>query len=252
MKLIDNPKGNYRFLTGIAPYSSGVVSMSGYEIVRVTLATPVPYRQGFTLIEQYLSDQNRSLAALCGLELRSPKAVTFEGFADLNRGYQDMLERGGLLVDQRNPIARTNVAPELNPPDEPVLFAFSYTVPRQDPAAPSTFVIAGAGDLIDQALKPQAIVRPDDTSIEAMTEKAGHVMAAMQSRLAGLQADWPQVSAVDIYTVHAVHPYLATTILETMGPAVGHGVHWYYTRPPLVGVEFEMDMRSIRQELRLD
>ena len=35
MPLVDHPVGNYRFLPGIAPYSCGVVSAPGYEIVHV-------------------------------------------------------------------------------------------------------------------------------------------------------------------------------------------------------------------------
>jgi hypothetical protein len=110
MTLIDNPRGNYRFLTGIAPYSSGVVAMPGYEIVRATLSHPVPYRQGFTLIERHLSRQERSRSALCGIELRAPKPFTFAGFAEFNQGYQNMLAAWELLIDCHNPIARANAA----------------------------------------------------------------------------------------------------------------------------------------------
>ena len=251
MTLIDNPKGNYRFLTGIAPYSSGVVAKPGYEIVRATLDQPVPYRQGFGLIERHLSRQEQSRTALCGLELRAPKPFTFAGFAEFNQGYQNMLADWELLIDRHNPIARTNVAPELEPPAEPVLYAFSYTVPTHNPDASPTFVIAGAGDLVNQELKPEAVVRPGETSIEAMRAKAAHVMEAMHSRLAGVEAPWSHVTAVDIYTVHSIHAYLGPTILALMGRAAIHGVHWFYSRPPIVGVEFEMDLRGVRQEIRL-
>lgn len=37
MNHIDNRKGNYHFVSGIAPYSAGVVAMTGYEIIHVTL-----------------------------------------------------------------------------------------------------------------------------------------------------------------------------------------------------------------------
>ena len=37
-----NPKGGYRFLPGIEPYSSGVIAEPGFEIVHVTLSSPVP------------------------------------------------------------------------------------------------------------------------------------------------------------------------------------------------------------------
>jgi hypothetical protein len=249
MKLTDNSQGNYRFLTGIAPYSSGVAAFPGYEIVHATLRQPRPYRQGFELIERHLAAQDRPRQALCTIELRSPKPFTFAGFADFNEGYQNILEAWHLLVDDQNPVARTNVAPEVGPPDEPVLYAFSYTVLNDDPALTPTFVVAGAGDLVDGLLSAEAIVRPGETSVEAMQEKAAYVMGIMAARLAGLQVSWADVTCVDIYTVHPLHPYLASTILKVVGSAALRGVHWYYSRPPIFGLEFEMDVRGVRQEV---
>ena len=54
MQLVENLRGNYRFLTGIAPYSSGVAADDGYEIIHATLAEPVPYRKGFNVIDDHL------------------------------------------------------------------------------------------------------------------------------------------------------------------------------------------------------
>ena len=248
-ELFEQLKGNYRFLSGIAPYSSGVAAMPGYEIVHAVLQQPLPYRQGFELIARHLDAHNRPRQALCAIELRSPKPFTFDGFTEFNEGYQTILARWDLPVDGRNPVARTNVAPEVNPPAEPVLYGFSYTVPAD--TSQSTFVIAGAGDLIRQGLQPEAIIRAGETSAEAMQEKAIHVMETMQNRLTGLRMDWANVTAVDIYTVQTLQPYLASTILAQMGPAAIHSVHWYYSRPPISGLEFEMDMRGVRQEIWL-
>jgi hypothetical protein len=248
MILTDNPIGNYRFLTGIAPSSSGVVAMSGYEIRHITLRQPRPYRQGFEWIARHLDTQGRPRQALCAVELRSPRPFTFEGFAEFNRGYQNILTDWALLVDEQNPVARTNVVPEVYPPDEPVLFAFSYTAPQDDPIDLPTFVVAGAGDLADSALSPDAIVRPGETSVEAMREKVAHVLGSMQARLAGLQVTWPDVTCVDVYTVQLLQPVLVDTILKIMGAAAGRGVNWFYSRPPIVGLEFEMDLRGVRRE----
>ncbi|MBC8254013.1 MAG: RidA family protein [Ardenticatenia bacterium] len=251
MQLIDNPKGHFQFLTGIAPYSSGVIAVPGYEIVHVTLQTPLPYRQGFALIDQCLRAQDRSRHALCGIELRSPKPFAFEGFARFNQGYQHVLADWDLPVGGINPVARTNVAPEVGPPAEPSLYAFSYTATCDTPTDSPTFVIAGAGEMRGAALSPDAIVRAGETSVEALRAKAAHVMQVMQTRLTGLGATWSDVTAVDVYTVHSLQPFLAATILDEMGPAAGHGIHWFYSRPPIVGVEFEMDMRGVRRQIRL-
>lgn len=251
MNLIENQKGNYSFLTGIAPYSSGVVAWPGYEVVHFTVQQPLPYRQGLDLIDRHLAAQGRSRYALCAIELRSPQPFTFEGFAQFNNGYQQLLAEWDLLVAEHNPIARTNVAPEVNPPSEPVLYGFSYTMPAATSTVRPTFVVAGAGELVEAALTPAAVVRPDETSAEAIREKAAFVMEVMAARLTGLRVGWNEVTAVDIYTVHSIHPFLPTTILEPMGAAAGHGVHWFYSRPPIIGLEFEMDVRGVRQELRL-
>jgi hypothetical protein len=251
MRLVDNPRGNYRFLTGIAPYSSGVVAMPGYEIVYAVLQQPLPYRQGFDLIAQHLAGLNRPRQALGAIALRSPQPFTFAGFSEFNGGYQQLLAEWELPVEGQNPVARTNVAPEVAPPGEPSLYAFAYTIPAENMAGPPTFVVAGAGELYEGKLAAEAIVRAGETSVEAMREKAAHVMGIMTARLQGLQLTWPAVTAVDIYTVQPIQPFLASEMLQPMGQAAIHGVHWFYSRPPIIGLEFEMDMRGVRQELRV-
>ncbi|MEZ4712533.1 MAG: hypothetical protein R3A44_35425 [Caldilineaceae bacterium] len=252
MQLIDNTRGNYRFFTGIAPYSGGVKAMPGYEVVHATLRQPVPYRQGFAQIQAHLESLGRPIAALCAVELRSPKPFSFAGFIEFNNGYRDLLAELDLLVGNHNPIARTNIAPAIAPPPEPSLYGFSYTVPAVDTTTP-TFIVAGAGDLNDQAnLTPAAIVRPDETAVDAMHEKAEVVLAEMAARLAGLGLGWQYVTTANIYTVQPLHPILAQPIFSTLaGAASTHGVHWHYSYPPIAGLEFEMDVRSVRHEIWL-
>jgi hypothetical protein len=36
-----------------------------------------------------------------------------------------------------------------------------------------------------------------------------------------------------------------------MGASAVHGLHWFYSRPPIVGLEFEMDLRGVRREERV-
>lgn len=225
--------------------------MPDYELVHATLYKPLPYLKGFELIARHLDSHDRPRQALCAIELRSPQPFTFEGFAEFNQSYQNILTDWGVLVDGRNPIARTNIAPAIHPPAEPSLYAFSYTIPS--PLERPTFVVAGAGDLVDQGnLSSEAIVRPGETSAEAMQEKAAVVMQTMQVRLSGLQATWADITAVDIYTVQPIQPFLAATILEPMEQAATHGVHWFYSRPPITGLEFEMDMRGVRREILVE
>lgn len=252
MQLIENPRGNYRFLTGIAPYSSGVAANDGYEIIHVALAAPVPYRKGFDIIDGHLTAHGRPRQALCAIELRSPAPFSFEGFAAFNQGYQDILADWDLMVDGINPIARTNIAPEVGPPAEPCLYAFSYTIPCKETQNPNTFVVAGAGELTDGSLSSDGIVRAGETGVDAIREKAAHVMGIMAARLFGLKLSWKHVNAVDIYTVHPLHPMLEEIVLRPIQEAAIHGVRWFYGRPPIIGLEFEMDMRGIRRDIRLE
>jgi hypothetical protein len=73
----------------------------------------------------------------------------------------------------------------------------------------------------------------------------------MQARLAGLQLLWADATCVDIYTVQPLHSFLVDTILEVIGKAAGLGVHWFFSRPPIIGLEFEMDVRGVRREIWL-
>ena len=252
MQLIQNPRGNYRFLTGIAPYSSGVAADDGYEIIHATMTKPAPYRRGFEIINEHLKAHCRQRQALCAIELRSPEPFSFEGFSEFNQGYQNILIDWDLIVDGINPIARTNIAPEVGPPEEPCLYAFSYTIPCKEAQNPNTFVVAGAGELAEGSMSPEGIVRAGETDVDAMREKAAHVMGTMEARLSGLKLTWEHVKAVDIYTVHPLHPILEETILKPLKQAVIHGLRWFYGRPPIIGLEFEMDMRGIRRDIRLE
>jgi hypothetical protein len=250
MALRHHPLGGYGFLPGIAPYSRGVVSLPGSEIVHVTIDSPVPYREGFARIERHLSGEGRPRAALCGIELRSSRPFSFAGFAEFNAGYTGILEQWGVFVEGMNPVARTNVAPEVAPPAEPTLYGFSYTRPC-DGSLPPTFVVAGAGELPEGLLTAGAIVRAGDTSPEGLRDKARCVMDLMENRLRDLGAGWSAVTAIDVYTVHPLHHLMPVVILERVGSAAAHGVRWFFSRPPIEGIEYEMDVRGVRGELRL-
>ena len=143
--LVENKRGNYFFLKGIAPYSAGVVAGTGFEVVHVRLPRYIPLRSGFDAVEAHLKRAGRPRQAMCGMELRSPKPFSFIGFNQFNAGYIDVLKKWDILFDGMNPVARTNIALEVNPPGEPSLYGFSYTVPSK--ARRKTFVVAGAGEL---------------------------------------------------------------------------------------------------------
>ena len=78
-----------------------------------------------------------------------------------------------------------------------------------------------------------------------MAEKSGYVMQVMEDRLNGLGGSWEFVTAVDMYTVHSAPCALERTILPRLNVAARQGVHWFHSRPPVVDIEFEMDLRGV-------
>jgi hypothetical protein len=81
-----------------------------------------------------------------------------------------------------------------------------------------------------------------ETSSEALKMKARFVLGLMDGRLHGLGVHWDAVTQTDIYTVHDVNALLAAEILPRMGPAQLNGITWHYARPPIVSIEYEMDL----------
>jgi hypothetical protein len=244
---IENKRGNYAFLKGIAPYSAGGAALEGYEVEHARFSQPLPLQRGFEAVAAHLARLGRPRQALCGMELRSPKPFTFQGFADFNAGYVATLKAWDVFVDGVNPVARTNVAPAVGAPAEPSLYGFSYTVPAA--AKRATFVIAGAGELPEGSLDPHDVVRRGETSAAALVEKARFVMGLMEGRLKGLGVSWKDVTTTGVYTVHDIHPFLARELLARMGPAAAHGVTWHYSRPPIESIEFEMDLHGAPRDV---
>ena len=89
-------------------------------------------------------------------------------------------------------------------------------------------------------------VRYGDTSFEGMGEKIRHVIATMERRMAAFGADWTHTTGTQIYTVFDIHPHLAQAIVAPGGAR--HGVDWHYCRPPVIGLDYEMDCRAVFDE----
>ena len=204
--------GGYRFIPGVFQYSGGVAALAGHAIERVRFRAPVPLQQGFRAF---------------------------------NESYVVTLEKWGLFDGKLNPVARSNVCPLIDPPAEPSLHAFSFAVPATD-AAP-TFVIAGSGEAREGgASYRERIVRYRETSADAMREKARYVLGEMERRLAALAFAWGDTTATQVYTVQDLHPFMADEIMRR-GAARG-GLTWHFARPPVEGLEYEMDCRAVGRE----
>lgn len=243
-ELIEFAAGGYAFLKGVYPYSQGVTALPGFALERVRFARPLPLVQGFAAIESHLAAFGRPRGALCAAELRSPRPFSFDGFGEFNRRYVGVLEDWGIFRAGLNPVARSNVAPQIDPPAEPSFHAFCYAVEAAD-AGPS-FVVAGSGEWPEGGRFPDDMVAYGDLSSAGLRAKACWVLDMMQQRLRGLGAGWADVTATQVYTVHDLHPFLGDEIVAR--GAAPAGLTWHFCRPPISGLEYEMDARGVTLE----
>jgi hypothetical protein len=233
---IDIPAGGYRYLPFAFQYSGGVGALDGFRIERVEFARPLPLAAGFAWIEDYLGRLGVPLVGFCACELRSPEQFTDAGFIAFNRQYIQTLKRWGVMKDDNdNPVARSNVIPPLHKPAEPSFHAFSFARPAD--GASGSFVIAGSGE---------GKFRWGKTSPDAMREKAVFVLGQMEERMAAFGKTWADTTATQVYTVHDLHFHMEDEIVRR--GAAQHGLTWHFTRPPVEGLEYEIDCRSVPVE----
>jgi hypothetical protein len=246
MTPVDLPAAGYRYLPGVFQYSAGVAALPGHRIERVRFHRPLPLAEGFRRIKAWLPAAGRPLAAFCACELRSPAPFTEAGFRAFNEAYVGTLSGWGLLgPDGANPVARSNVCPQIGAPPEPAFHAFAFTV--ADGGAPGSCIVSGSGEVPEGRNNYRDhIVRRGETGPDALRQKAGYVLGEMEARLGALGFGWPDTTATQAYTVHDLHPFLADGIVARGAAAAG--LTWHLCRPPIVDIEFEMDCRAVPLE----
>lgn len=242
-----NSLGNYKFLPGIEPYSCGVIADKNFELVRVTMPQSIKWDNGFDEISEYLIKEKQSIHALAAIELRSPYVRSMAEFVDFNSNYINVMSEFDLLVQGLNPIARTNVVPTSSSDTETTLHAFSYTRQIANSSLKS-FVVAGAGELSGSALDSHDIIRYQDTSQDAISEKVKCVRDVMTDRLIKLGVGWADVTSTSVYTVHDVQSILNKSLLPYILTASRFGLQFFPARPPVIDIEFEMDTRGVHIE----
>jgi hypothetical protein len=237
--------GNYRFIPGVFQYSGGAAASPGYEVERVRFDKMPPLAEGFALIAKYIEAARRPLTSFCACELRSPAAFTDDGFRAFNQHYVKTLAEWGIFDGTTNPVARSNVCPEIDPPAEPSFYAFSFTRPSQN-ATPS-FVIAGSAEAREGSGNySERTVRYRDLSPDGVREKVQATVGAMESRLDAFGGGWKDTTAVQAYTVHDFHPVVADELVRR--GATRSGLTWHFARPPVIDLEYEMDCRKVMRE----
>ena len=239
--------GGYRFIPGVFQYSGGAAAEPGFRVERVAFRNPVPLVRGFERVAAIIQARGRPLTAFCACELRSPAPFTDAGFRGFNEVYVETLAKWGIYdpASKTNPVARSNVCPEIDPPAEPSFHAFSFTVASEEKMP--TFVVAGSGEAPEGgASYRERTVRWGETGADAMREKAVYVLGEMERRLKLLGFTWKDTTASQVYTVHDLYPFLADEIVRR--GAARSGLTWHFCRPPVQGLEYEMDCRAVAVE----
>jgi hypothetical protein len=242
----DFPAGNYRFIPAVFQYSSGAAADSGFEIERVRFDRLLPLAEGFAQVAKYIAASERPLTSFCACELRSPAAFTEDGFRTFNQHYVKTLAEWGLFDGSVNPVARSNVCPEIDPPAEPSFYAFSFT--RPSPNTTPTFVIAGGAEARGgSGSYPERIVRYRDLSPDGLKEKVRSTVGAMEERLSAFGFGWNDTTEAQAYSIRDFHPVIVDELVRR--GAMRSGLTWHYARPPVIDLEYEMDCRRVMREI---
>jgi hypothetical protein len=65
--------------------------------------------------------------------------------------------------------------------------------------------------------------------------------------MAALGFGWVDVTATQVYTIFDIHPLLAHEFV--CRGAIPGGLTWHFARPPVQGLDFEVDVRGVVHEL---
>jgi hypothetical protein len=233
--------GGYRYIPSVFQYSAGVAAESGFRLEQARFKSPVPIQHAFAMVEQHLTQLGRPFTSFAHCELRSPGQFDDNGFIEFNKSYVSTLQRWGIYQAQDegkqaiNPVARTNVCPEYFGPQEISMLAFTYTVPCAIESN-ANFVLSGGGD-----------ARPGsepykDHSESGLKLKVEFVIQEMEKRLKSLGFTWNDVACTQAYSVHNIGG-LVEGLLASRG-YMRTGLSWHFARPPVMGLDFEMDLRG--------
>jgi len=237
--------GAYRYLPG-GQFSGGVRAAPGFALRRVRFLAPLPLAQGLAAASRVIEAAGRPAAALAACELRSPLPLPRDEFTAFNERYLAALRDNGFPATAPYPVGRSNLAPILSPPAEAVLFAVTFTVPAPggEGAGGTDFLISGKPETATATVG--GIVGGDDISDAGMRLKAEYVMAELRARVAELDADWSAISGAQCYTVRPLEPVLETVMGDL--PMAWGGLTLVPAHPPVTGLYFEVDVRSVSEE----
>ena len=240
--------GGYRYIPSVFQYSAGVAAESGFRLEQARFKSPVPIQNAFAIVERHLTQIGRPFTAFAHCELRSPGQFDDNGFIEFNKRYVGTLQKWGIYQAQNagtkaiNPVARTNVCPEFFGPQEISMLAFTYTVPCATDSN-ANFVLSGGGDARpgSEPYKDR-IIAYGDHSQSGLQLKVEFVIQEMEKRLKSLGFTWNDVAYTQAYSVHNIGG-LVESLLASRG-FMRNGLSWHFARPPVMGLDFEMDLRG--------
>ena len=247
--------GGYRYIPSVFQYSAGVAAESGFRLEQARFKSPVPIQNAFATVERHLTQIGRPFTAFAHCELRSPGQFDDNGFIEFNKQYVGTLQKWGIYQAQNagtkaiNPVARTNVCPEFFGPQEISMLAFTYTVPCAT-VSNANFVVSGGGDARpgSEPYKDR-IIAYGDHSQSGLQLKVEFVIQEMEKRLKSLGFNWNDVACTQAYSVHNIGG-LVESLLASQG-FMRTGLRWHFARPPVMGLDFEMDLRGAVNQIYL-
>ncbi len=161
------------------------------------------------------------------------------------------LEKWGIYKGDMNPVARSNVCPEINPPAEPSFHGISFTTRRSSGGARAVFLV-----VIREAVRAiegdgQGHLRlfgPGDTSPDTsgLRVKAHYVLDTMESRMAALVCfHWPDVTAAQGHTRCTTSIRSWPTEIVLAAALLARGSRGISAVRPSSNIDYEMDCRSV-------
>jgi hypothetical protein len=243
--VIEFKEGGFAYLRGRAlPFSNGVIALNGHVFTRVRLRNIHPLAEGLEITAEWIKSQNRPLASLAACELRSPAPMSRSNFVAFNDHYISLLRSNGFAANGAFPIARSNMALQFKPPSSNTLFAFTYATPFVPAVETSSrdFLISGKPETAED---PPSIIAMGDVSPAGLIAKSTYVIQELRRRVDLLGGRWKDITGAQIYTVHSLNPVLDG--LRSNG-LTSVGLTLFPGYPPIIGLDFEIDVRSVSFE----
>jgi hypothetical protein len=113
--------------------------------------------------------------------------------------------------------------------------------------APASFVIAGSGESVEGKANYRDHIVSLGRRQSSRHAGEGKVGAGRNGApVSAFGGDWKQTAGVQLYAVQDVFPILENE-LGRRG-VFRNGLTWHFNRPPVVGLEYEMDCRCVQIE----